>query len=47
MKRHIDLSKSVQRLQSWIKEAMIAHNNRAVELGVYQKKRTDGKQAAQ
>lgn len=46
MKRLIDLSKSIQRLQSWIKEAMITHNNRAVELGVYQKKRTDGAQAA-
>ena len=36
------LGKSVRRLQSWIKEAMIAHNNRVVELGVYQKKRSDG-----
>ena len=36
------LSKSVQRLQSWIKEAMIAHINRLVELRVYQGKRSDG-----
>lgn len=36
------LGKSVRRLQSWIKESMIAHNNRAVVLSVYQKKRSDG-----